>query len=60
MLCQHLKLKAQRSAKDLNAEKAQSASILNGLKNDSSYELTGEKSLHIDEDYAEMSKLKFL
>ena len=33
---------------------------LNGLKNSSSYEPTGEKSLEIDEVYAEKIKLKFM
>ena len=32
--------------------------LVNGLKNSSSYELTGEKSLEIDEVYAEKIKVK--
>ena len=32
--------------------------VVNGLKNSSSYKLTGEKSLEIDEDYAEKIKIK--
>ena len=38
----------------LDADKAR---IANGLKNDSSYKLTGEKSLEIDEVYAEKFKV---
>ena len=34
------------------------ANVVNGLKNSSSYELTGEKSLEIDEVYAEKIKFK--
>ena len=34
------------------------ASVVNGLKNSSSYEPTGEKSLEIDEVYAEKIKVK--
>ena len=34
------------------------ANVVNGLKNSSSYELTGEKSLEIDEVYAEKIKVK--
>ena len=33
------------------------ANVVNGLKNSSSYELTGEKSLEIDEVYAEKIKI---
>ena len=32
--------------------------VVNGLKNSSSYEPTGEKSLEIDEVYAEKIKVK--
>ena len=35
-----------------------SCCVVNGLKNSSSYELTGEKSLEIDEVYAEKIKVK--
>ena len=42
----------------LDADKVQSARILNGLKNDSCYEVTGEKSSEIDEVYAEKTKVK--
>ena len=34
------------------------ANVVNGLKNSSSYEPTGEKSLEIDEVYAEKIKVK--
>ena len=34
------------------------ANVVNGLKNSSSYESTGEKSLEIDEVYAEKIKVK--
>ena len=34
------------------------ANVVNGLKNSSSYKLTGEKSLEIDEVYAEKIKVK--
>ena len=34
------------------------ANVVNGLKNSSSYELTGEKSLEIDEVYAKKIKVK--
>ena len=34
------------------------ANVVNGLKNSSSYEQTGEKSLGIDEVYAEKIKVK--
>ena len=34
------------------------ANAVNGLKNSSSYELTGEKSLEIDEVYADKIKVK--
>ena len=34
------------------------ANVVNGLKNSSSYEPTGEKSLEIDEVYAEKIKTK--
>ena len=50
-LYEHLKLEAQPRV--LDADKARSACILNGLKNDSSCKLTGEKSLEIHEVYAE-------
>ena len=33
------------------------ANVVNGLKNSSSYKLTGEKSLEIDEVYAEKIKV---
>ena len=41
MLYQHLELEAQPGV--LDADKERTASILNGLKNDSSYKLTDEK-----------------
>ena len=44
-LYQLYKLEAQPR----DAGKARSANILNGLKNDSCYDLTGEKILEIDE-----------
>ena len=34
------------------------ANVVNDLKNSSSYELTGEKSLEIDEVYAEKIRVK--
>ena len=34
------------------------ANVVNGLKNSSSYEPTGEKILEIDEVYAEKTKVK--
>ena len=41
MLYQHLELEAQPGV--LDADKARTASISNGLKSDSSYKLTDEK-----------------
>ena len=54
MLHQHLKLEAQPRV--LDACKAQSESVLNGLINDSCNDLTGEKILEIDQ--AEKIKVK--
>ena len=45
-------------AADLYIRYNTAAHVVNGLKNSSSYELTGEKSLEIDKVYAEKIKVK--
>ena len=45
-------------AKSLYVRYNTDANVVNGLKNSSSYEPTGEKSLEIDEVYAEKIKVK--
>ena len=53
---QLLNLEAQPRV--LDADKARSASILNGIKNNSFYNPTGEKSLEIKKVYVEKMKVK--
>ena len=50
--------KTRGAVGSIDADKTRSASILYALKNDASYELNGEKSLEIDEVYAEKIKIK--
>ena len=53
-------MKREAKPRVLDADKARITSILSGLKDDSSFKLTGKKSLEIDEVYAEKIKVKLL
>ena len=55
-----LEPKASMSDTTLYVRYNTDANVVNGLKNSSSYEPTGEKSLEIDEVYAEKIKVKSL
>ena len=48
-LCFKYYLNLEAQPRVLVADKARTATVLNGLKNDSSSDLTGEKNLEIDE-----------
>ena len=53
-----MKLQTRAEGESLYVRYNTDANVVNGLKNSSSYELTGEKSLEIDEVYAEKIKIK--
>ena len=52
------KYKLEPKARVCSCRYNTAANVVNGLKNSSSYEPTGEKSLEIDEVYAEKIKVK--
>ena len=51
-------IQTQAEGKSLYVRYNTDANVVNGLKNSLSYEPTGEKSLEIDEVYAEKIKVK--
>ena len=58
VICTIYNMSGRVVSADTNSSRRRDANVVNGLKNSSSYEPTGEKSLEIDEVYAEKIKVK--